>query len=151
MPQSLAKVYLHIVFSTKNRLPFLDDRVLRRETHAYLASTCRKVGSPSLIVGGVEDHVHISCFMSRTLTMAQLVAELKRESSKWIKTKSSDLASFAWQNGYGVFSISPSHVGDLRAYIENQESHHRNETFQDELRRYLRKYEIDYDERYVWD
>ena len=151
MPQSLSKVYLHVVFSTKNRVPYLSDRGLRQETHAYLAGACRNLGSPSLIVGGVEDHVHISCFMSRTLTMADFVGELKRESSKWIKTKARSLSDFHWQSGYGIFSISPVHVEDLRKYIADQESHHRRETFKDKFRRLLKKYDIDYDERYVWD
>lgn len=151
MPQSLSKVYLHVVFSTKSRVPYLSDRVLRQETHAYLAGACRNLGSPSLIVGGVEDHVHISCFMSRTLTMADFVGELKRDSSKWIKTKARSLSDFHWQSGYGIFSISPSHVEDLRKYIADQENHHRRETFKDEFRRLLKKYDIDYDERYVWD
>ena len=151
MSQSLARVYLHVVFSTKNRAPFLTDRGLRQETHAYLAGACRNVGVPSLIVGGVEDHLHISCYMSRTITMADFVAEIKRESSKWIKTKDDTLSDFHWQSGYGIFSISPSHVGDLRRYIEDQEEHHRHESFQDEYRRLLKKYDIEYDERYVWD
>ncbi len=151
MSQSLARVYLHVVFSTKNRVPFLTDRRLRNETHAYLAGACRDLGVPSLIVGGVEDHVHISCYMSRTLTMADFVAEIKRESSKWIKTKDKTLADFHWQSGYGIFSFSPSHADDLRRYIENQEEHHRHESFKDEYRRLLKKYDIEYDERYVWD
>lgn len=151
MPQSLAKVYLHLVFSTKDRVPYLSDRGLRGETHAYLAGACRDLGSPSLIVGGAEDHVHILCYMSRTLTMADLVAEIKRESSKWIKAKDATLSDFYWQGGYGIFSISPGHVDKLRNYIANQESHHRHESFQDEYRRLLEKYGVEYDERYVWD
>lgn len=151
MAQSLAKVYMHVVFSTKNRAPFLADKKLRRETHAYLAGSCRRLGIPSLIVGGVEDHVHISCYMSRTITMADFIAEIKRESSKWIKTKDVALSEFHWQSGYGIFSLSPSHVDDLRRYIEGQEEHHRKETFKDEYRRLLRKYDIEFDERYVWD
>ncbi len=151
MPQSLAKVYLHLVFSTKDRAPFLSNRGLRQETHAYLAGACRQLGSPSLIVGGVEDHVHILCYMSRTLSIADLIKETKRESSKWIKAKDDTLSDFRWQGGYGAFSISPSHVDDLRNYIANQKKHHRHESFQDELRRLLRKYDVEYDEKYVWD
>ncbi len=151
MPQSLAKVYLHLVFSTKDRTPFLSNRRLRQETHAYLAGACRQLGSPSLIVGGVEDHVHILCYMSRTLSIADLIKEAKRESSKWIKTKDGTLSDFHWQGGYGAFSISPSHVDDLRRYIASQEEHHRQESFQDEFRRLLRKYGIEYDEKYLWD
>ncbi len=151
MPQSLAKIYLHLVFSTKKRAPFLKDEQLRRETHAYLAGICRRLGTPSLIVGGVEDHVHLLCYMSRTFSVAELIRVMKKESSKWIKTKGEGLAGFHWQEGYGAFSISPSHVDGLRAYIEQQEEHHRQETFQDEYRRLLTKYGIDFDERYVWD
>ena len=151
MPQSLAQIYLHIVFSTKNRQPFFKDKILRTETHAYLAGTCRNLDSPSLIVGGVEDHVHFLCMLSRKCTVADLVRELKRESSKWIKTKEASLSSFHWQFGYGAFSVSPSHVNSLRKYIADQEEHHRRETFQDEFRRLLKKYGVEYDERYVWD
>lgn len=151
MPQSLAQVYLHLVFSTKNRVPFLSDAGLRKETHAYLAGTCRNLGAPSLRVGGVEDHVHIACMMPRTLALSQLVGELKHQSSKWIKGREPGLSDFYWQGGYGAFSISPSHVDDLRLYIADQEIHHRKETFQEEFRRLLRKYGVEYDERYVWD
>ena len=150
MSQSLSKIYLHLIFSTKDRIPYLTDRGLRREVHAYLAGACRDLGSPSIAVGGVEDHVHMLFYMSRTSPVSDLVAELKRESSKWIKSKDSSLASFYWQKGYGVFSISPAHVEALTSYIANQESHHRNESFQDEYRRLLRKYDVEFDERYVW-
>ena len=117
MPQSLAQVYLHIVFSTKNRTAFLQDKLLRDELHRYLGGTCGNLDSPSLGVGGVEDHVHLLCRFSRTITIADFVRELKRESSKWLKTKASDLAAFQWQQGYGAFSISPAHVEQLRTYI----------------------------------
>ena len=104
-----------------------------------------------MIVGGVEDHVHILCRLSRTSSIAELVRELKRESSKWIKTKDEALWDFHWQDGYGAFSISPSHVEELRTYIANQEMHHRQESFQDEFRRILKKYGVEYDERYACD
>jgi len=151
VPQSLVQIYLHITFSTKGRRPFLQDRELRDQTHAYLAGACRNLDSPSLIVGGVEDHVHIACRLSKTMAIADLIRELKRESSKWIKTKEPTLAPFHWQNGYGAFSVSPSHVDALKAYIEAQEEHHRRETFQDEFRRLCRKYGVEIDERYAWD
>ena len=151
MSQSLTQIYLHIVFSTKNRVPCLDDKPLRESLHAYLAGTTRNLESPSLIVGGVEDHVHLLCRFSKNLAVAVFIRELKRESSKWLKTKSSALCDFHWQKGYGAFSISPNHVKLLKDYIANQEEHHRRESFQDELRRLLRKYGIEYDERYVWD
>jgi REP element-mobilizing transposase RayT len=151
MAQSFSQIYLHVVFSTKNRAPFLRDRVLHKRTQAYLAGTCRNLHSPSLIVGGVEDHVHLLLRLAKDLSVSVLVRELKRESSKWIKSLASDLSRFYWQQGYGAFSVSPAHVEPLRKYIEGQESHHRRETFQDEFRRLLKKYGVEYDERYVWD
>jgi putative transposase len=151
MPQSLAQVWLHIVFSTKNREPFLADPSIRREVHAYLAATCKALKCPPVCIGGVADHVHIACGLSRTCTIADLVQGLKLESSKQIKSKASGLADFYWQNGYGGFSVSPGHLDDLRRYIENQDEHHRTESFQDEFRRLLTKYGIAWDERYVWD
>ncbi len=149
MPQSLARVYLHLVFSTKNRQPFLADKDLRGQCHAYLAGTCKARGSPSILVGGVQDHVHILCTLSREESIAVLIRELKRESSKALKEKGA--AGFYWQAGYGAFSVSPGHVAAVKAYIANQEAHHRRVTFQDEFRRLLRKYGVEYDERYVWD
>ncbi len=151
MPQSLAQIYVHIVFSTKNRQSFLTDCAFRDRTHAYLKGICENQGSPSLRVGGTEDHIHILCRLSKTLDVATLIRELKRDSSKWIKEENPRLADFYWQNGYGAFSVSPSHVEPLIEYIANQEEHHRRETYQDEFRRLCKKYGIEIDERYVWD
>ncbi len=151
MPQSLAKVLLHIVFSTKNRYAFLTDKKIREEMHAYLGGTCNALDCPVLIVGGVAEHVHILCALSRNLSIAKLVGDLKRESSKWVKTKERMLTKFAWQNGYGAFSVGQSEVERVRAYIAGQEEHHRKRTFQDEYRAFLKEYGVDYDERYVWD
>jgi REP element-mobilizing transposase RayT len=151
MAHSLAQIYLHIIFSTKGRRPYLQNPALRAELHRYLGGTCRELDSPALIVGGVADHVHILCRLSRTHAVAEVIRELKRESSKWIKGKASELADFHWQDGYGAFSVSPAHVGALTTYIANQEEHHRTESFQDELRRILKKYGVEYDERYMWD
>ena len=151
MTQSLAQMYSHVVFSTKGRSPFLHDLELRERTHAYLAGTCRNLDSPSLRVGGIEDHVHILCRLGRRISIADLIRELKRESSKWLKEQSTELADFHWQNGYDIFSVSPGHVDTLVEYIEHQEEHHNGESFQDEYRRLLAKYGLDCDERYVWD
>ena len=151
MPQSLAQIYLHLVFSTKHREPLLANGRLRQETHAYMVGICRNLDSPSLITGGAADHVHMLCTLARVITVADLVRELKRDSSIWIKTKDPTLSGFHWQDGYGAFSISPSHVPALRQYIARQEEHHRQEGFQDEFRRFLHKYGIQPDERYVWD
>ena len=151
MSQSLAQVYLHIVFSTKNRFPFLDDNELRDEMHRYVGGTCNNLVCPVLRVGGVADHIHILCRLGRRITIADLVKELKRESSKWLKTKSARLADFHWQAGYGAFSISPAHVDALRVYIDNQEEHHRITSFQEEFRTLLTKYGLEWDETFVWD
>jgi putative transposase len=151
MPQSFAQIYLHLVFSTKERRPFLQDAAIRDEAHRYLGGTCNNLGCPVLRVGGVADHVHVLCLLGRTISVADLVKELKRESSKWAKTKADALGEFYWQNGYGAFSVSPGHVELVRNYIVNQEEHHRQVTFQDEFRRLLTKYGVEWDERYVWD
>jgi putative transposase len=151
MPQSLAQIYLHIVFSTKERRPFLHEKTIREEMHKYLGGTCNHLECPVLRVGGVSDHVHIFCRLGRTISVADLVRELKRESSQWAKTQAPDLASFYWQNGYGAFSTSPIHVAAVCTYISNQKEHHRIVTFQDEFRRLLTKYRMTWDERYVWD
>jgi putative transposase len=119
--------------------------------HAYLGGTCKALDCPVLKVGGVSDHVHILCALSRSLTIAKLVGEIKRESSKWVKTKGKMLGKFAWQSGYGAFSVSQSEVERVRAYIAGQQEHHRIRTFQDEYRAFLRENGVEYDERYVWD
>ena len=151
MPQSLAKILVHTVFSTKERRPFLRDRNLREELHRYLGGILTQHDCQPIIVGGVEDHVHILGTLARTCDAATMVKELKRGSSLWLKTKGDDLQDFAWQNGYGIFSIGFSQIGAVRDYIAGQEVHHRKVTFQDELRALLRRYEIEFDERYVWD
>ncbi len=151
MPQSLAKVLLHVVFSTKDRTPFFQDKTFRSEIHRYLAGILANLDCQPLIVGGVEDHVHTLFILSRTETMAEVIKEWKRASSIWIKQKNPELDSFAWQRGYGVFSIGYSQVDAVRAYIAGQEEHHRKQSFQDEYRELLRRYHVDYDERYVWD
>jgi putative transposase len=117
----------------------------------YLKGVCDNHGSPSLRIGGVEDHVHILCRLSKTLDVSALIRELKRDSSKWMKDENPRCASFYWQNGYGAFSISPSHVEPVKAYIGDQIEQHRQETYQDELRRLCKKYDVELDERYVWD
>ena len=151
MPQSLSKVLVHIVFSTKQRYPFLGDKETRNEMHAYLGGTCNELGCRVLTVGGVADHVHILCILSRNVSVAELVGEVKRGSSKWIKTKGRMLTKFGWQNGYGAFSVGESEAERVKEYIAGQEEHHRKKTFQDEYRSFLKEYGIDYDERYVWD
>jgi len=151
MPQSLAKILVHIVFSTKDRRPFLTNLPLRDELHHYLGGIASTLECQPIIAGGVEDHVHLLVALARTVDAATLVKELKRGSSLWIKTKSNDLQDFAWQHGYGIFSVGFSQLNDVRTYIQNQPEHHKHQTFQDELRTLLRRYEIEFDERYLWD
>ncbi len=151
MPQSLSQIYVHIIFSTKHREPFLRDRALRTAMHKYLAGICAGQGSPAIIVGGTEDHVHVLCRLSRTGSVADLLRELKRDSSAWVKEQHPELDGFHWQLGYGAFSVGPHEVDVVRAYIENQEAHHRTESFQDEFRALLATYGVEYHEHYVWD
>jgi len=151
MAQSLAKILVHTVFSTKERRPFLRDNIPRDELHHYLGGILRHHNCQPIIVGGVADHVHLLSALSRTLTAADLVKELKRGSSIWIKTRAPELQDFAWQSGYGMFSIGFSQIETLREYIAGQEAHHARVSFQDEFRQLLRRYEVEFDERYVWD
>jgi REP element-mobilizing transposase RayT len=138
----------HLVFSTKNREPFIAADQ-RERVFAYLAGTLNAIECPVIIVGGVADHVHLPFVLARTLPLCKAVEEVKKESSKWAKEHVH--REFYWQNGYGAFSVSPSVVPSVVAYIENQEEHHRDMTFQDEFRRLLRRNGLEWDERYVWD
>jgi putative transposase len=123
MAQSLAQIYVHVVFSTKDRHPYLRDSGIRQHVHAYLAGICKNQDCPALCVGGVEDHVHILCRLSKTVDISTLVRELKRDSSKWIQDEFPQLAGFHWQSGYGAFSVSQSNVDEVVNYIANQEEH----------------------------
>jgi putative transposase len=151
MAQSLAKILIHTIFSTKERRPFLRDKLLREELHRYLGGILANLDCQPLIVGGVEDHVHLLSTLSRTCEASEMVKEIKRSSSLWLKDKFPDLRDFAWQNGYGIFSIGFSQVDTVRDYIGGQDVHHRKISFQDEYRNFLKRYEIEFDERYVWD
>ena len=151
MPQSLSAVYIHLVFSTKERQPFLRDRDTRASLHAYLGGISKTLDCPPIIVGGVEDHVHLLARFARTITQAEWVKELKRVSNLWLKEQSRDYADFQWQGGYADFSVSPSNLERVKKYIANQEDNHRKLSFQDELRALLRKHKVEWDERYVWD
>jgi REP-associated tyrosine transposase len=151
MAQSLSKILVHTVFSTKDRHPFFRDKALRAELHRYLGGILTNHDCQPLIVGGVADHVHLLSTLSRTCKAAEMVKEVRRGSSLWLKTKNPDMHNFAWQNGYGIFSVGFSQIEDVKNYITGQEQHHRKISFQDELREFLRRYEIQFDERYVWD
>ena len=150
MPQSFVCLHCHIVFSTKHREQIIPDNV-QPHIHAYIAGICNELKSQAFRVGGRSDHVHIACLLPRTLTLADLVKEIKQSSSKWIKDKDPVCKLFEWQSGYGVFSIGESQLSGLIRYIDNQEHHHRERSFQDELLTFLNKYGVEYDERYLWD
>jgi REP element-mobilizing transposase RayT len=150
MPQSLASVLVHLIYSTKNREPFITS-VVETELYAYQATVFNEMGCPALIINGTADHVHALFRLSRTVTISDLVEEVKKRSSKWIKSKGATFAAFQWQGGYGAFSIGGSGVEELRRYIADQKEHHRHRTFQEEFRAFLAKYQVEYDERYVWD
>jgi putative transposase len=149
MSQSLALVLVHIIFSTKNRSPFLRSTELRSEVHAYLMGTFRGLDCTGLQIGGVEDHVHILCGLSRRLSLSELVKNLKTSSSRMAKDKGHK--DFSWQTGYGAFSVSQSSKESVYSYIANQEIHHRQMDFKQEFRTILKKHGISFDERYLWD
>ena len=150
MPQSLANIYVHLIFSTKDRAHLITDQV-RQDLHSYMASVLSENKSPAVLVNSVEDHVHILLNLSRTLALAKAVEEVKRSSSKWIKTQGSTFSDFTWQAGYGAFSVSESNAAQVANYIKNQKEHHRKVTFQEEYREFLEKNNMPYDERYLWD
>ncbi|MFA6563604.1 MAG: transposase [Verrucomicrobiia bacterium] len=150
MSQSLAKNLIYLIYSTKDRRAVLDEPV-REELHRYSAGILASLDSPALLIGSVADHIHILFNLHRTKALADVVMELKRGSSKWLKMKGGHLADFAWQNGYGAFSVSQSSVSQVRDYILAQAEHHKQTSFQNELRAFLRRYEIEFDEQYVWD
>ena len=149
MGQSLVKNYVHIVFGTKHRKPIISEYI-EQELHSYLGGICNHLECQVIIVGGYTDHIHILCLLSKKITLALLVQEIKCHSSKWIKTKGREFSNFYWQDGYGAFSVNPSEVEVVKRYIENQKVHHSKKTFQKEYIAILEKYDVEYDERYVW-
>ncbi|MBL0046743.1 MAG: IS200/IS605 family transposase [Bacteroidetes bacterium] len=150
MGQSLVKNYVHIVFSTKHRQPFISKEI-EKELFAYLAGMCMNRESIPIIVGGYLDHVHILCALSKKIALMKLVEVVKSHSSKWIKTKGEDLANFYWQDGYAAFSVNPGQVDRVIQYIANQRQHHEKRNFQNELRVIFKRYKMEYDEAYIWD
>ena len=149
MGQSLVKNYLHIVFSTKNRKPLIDEGI-ENELYSYLAGICNKLECYPIKVGGYTNHVHVLCNLSKRMALVKLMEELKSHSSKWIKTKGDKYSNFYWQDGYGAFSVNPREVEVVVKYIENQKEHHRKKSFQEEFVAFLEKYNVEFDEKYVW-
>ena len=151
MPQSLGRVVLHVVFSTKDRVPFLHEPDLRARLYAYMAGGLQNLRCEPILLNGIEDHVHILCNLSRTVTIARLLEGAKTEPAKWLKKQGPPLVDFRWQGGYGAFSVSQSNVEAVRAYVATQEEHHRKVSFQDEFRALCRRHGLVIDDRYAWD
>ncbi len=150
MPQSLSRILIHTVFSTKNRAHFFKEAVFRDELHSYLGGCANSLNCFPIQISGVEDHVHLLTTLSRTVAVADFVKEVKRNSTLWAKDEKGQ-GDFAWQSGYGCFSVSESQVETVSRYVENQEGHHRKITFKEEYRELLRRHGEKWDERYVWD
>ncbi len=150
MPQSLVQLLVHIIFSTKDRAPLISADV-RPRLYPYLGSILQSLDCHTIRIGGADDHVHIACSLSKNHAPCQVIEDIKKNSSKWIKGLDRRFESFYWQRGYGMFAVSPSHVDALVEYIARQEEHHKRVSFQDEFRRILAKCGVKYDERYVWD
>jgi REP element-mobilizing transposase RayT len=150
MPQSLARLHIHLIFSTKNRARVLSDGI-RDSLHRYLATVLQNLGCPPVLINSVEDHVHILFELARTVAVSDVVEEGKKSSSKWLKTQGNEFASFAWQAGYGAFAVSESNVAAVCQYIAGQAEHHRQKSFQEEYRAFLERHNVTFDERYVWD
>ncbi len=150
MPQSLAKIYIHLVFSTKNRVRMIDEEI-EAELFPYMAKVFRENDSPSLAINAAENHVHSLFLLSRKVALCDVIEEVKKSSSKWIKTKGERYRKFYWQNGYGAFSVSQSNLDVVKRYIARQKVHHRKISFKEEYLEFLDKYQVEYDERYVWD
>lgn len=149
MPQSLSRVLVHIIFSTKDRLRLIKPEI-EPELFAYIAGVLNEHGAQPIKIGGEEDHVHILCALPRTMALCDLLEKIKKRSSKWIKTKGPQYRRFAWQGGYGVFSVGEYGIERVKRYIAAQKKHHRSVTFKDEFREFLDRYRIEYDEKYLW-
>lgn len=150
MPQSLSAVFVHVVFSTKERRPWLQDPSVRATLHQYLGGISRELDCPTVLVGGMPDHVHLLARLGRTTSLAEWVKELKRVSHLWLAKEDRVHTLFEWQGGYAAFSVSQSRLAAVEDYIARQEHHHCKLSFQDELRSLLRRHGLEFDERYVW-
>ena len=150
MAQSLAKIYVHLIFSTKDRSRTLSDEV-RPDLHAYMGGTFKGLGCSPIEINTEPDHLHALFLLARTEALSDVVGHLKKSSNDWLRSRGPQFERFFWQAGFGAFSVSQSQVEDVRAYIRNQREHHRVKSFQEELRAFLKAYEVEFDERYLWD
>ncbi len=149
MAQTFTRNLLHLIFSTKDRQDLIVPAI-EEDLYSYLGGICRALGSPLLAGGGAENHVHLLVSLSKNMALAEFMMNLKKDSSKWVKTKGPPHEMFMWQDGYAAFSIGESGVSDLKGYIARQREHHRTITFQEELIAFLKKYGVKYNERYIW-
>ena len=150
MPQSLVKMLIHIVFSTKNRADLILPEI-ERDLFGYLNGIVGNNGSKLILANGTTNHVHLLVSLGKTITISELVGDIKRSSSNWIKKQNASFGNFYWQKGYGAFSTGQSQVETVAGYIERQKEHHKKQNFKEEYRALLKRYEIEYDEQYVWD
>ena len=150
MSQSLAKIYVHLIFSTKNRERLISARI-QSDLHSYMGGILKDLGCNPVEINTEPDHAHCLFTLARTETVSTVVGQLKKGSNDWLRTQGSEFANFYWQGGYGVFSISQSAVDEVREYIRTQQQHHQRLSFQEEYRAFLRRYAIEFDERYIWD
>lgn len=149
MSQSLSKMYVHIIFHTKYSQPLIDP-LIEKELYAYIGGIIKENQSQPIRINGIENHIHILAILSKNIALSKLVEEIKRNSSRWIKTKGDNYQDFKWQGGYAVFSVSQSGVEPVKKYIDNQKQHHKKKTFQEEYEQLLKENKIDFDERYLW-
>lgn len=150
MAQSLSKIYVHLIFSTKDRERTLPDEI-RPDLHAYMGGTLKGLGCAPIEINTEPDHSHVLFLLARTEALSDVVGHLKKSSNDWLRNRGPHFGSFFWQSGFGAFSVSQSQVEDVRTYIRNQREHHRVKSFQEKLRAFLKAYEVEFDERYVWD
>lgn len=151
MSQSISKLYCHATFSTKGRNHWINEQICDY-LHAYMASILKNLNSPPLIINSMPDHVHILFRVSKTITIADVMEEVKKSTSKWMKIQQNGEPSFYWQRGYGAFSLSGSHLNVVTKYIANQKKHHKHMTYREEVERLMRKYKVkEYNPEYYWD
>jgi len=150
MSHTYANLLYHVVFSTKGRQPYIVEE-LRLRLHAYLGGIVRAIQGKALTIGGTADHVHLLMLLPARTAVAEALRVLKTNSSRWVHGQLPERAFFAWQTGYGAFTVSQSAADDVKRYIAGQEAHHRSMTFQEEFLALLTRHGIEYDERYLWD
>ena len=149
MAQTLTRILIHLIFSTKNRVDLITPEI-EPELYPYMGGIARNLESPALAINGTANHVHLLVSLSKNLALSKFLEHLKKDSSIWIKTKGREFANFHWQDGYGGFSIGESQVPAVKRYIARQKEHHRTVTFEEEFLAFLKKYNVPYDERYIW-